>query len=226
MNERSRLEELLAGSGADAVLVKRLAHYGALLLETNRRLNLTGAESPEALLPHLLDSLSVVAYVKAPLVDIGSGGGLPAIPLALANGGPITLIESTGKKAAFLTHAAAELNLEATVISERAETAGRRPELRERFQSATARAVSSASTVLELTAPLLAVGGIAVLQRGKMEDRERNALSDAAPMLGCVVEREIALDGDRRIMLVRKTAVTPERFPRRTGVPEKRPLCF
>jgi 16S rRNA (guanine527-N7)-methyltransferase len=220
------LEALLAHAGVEAALAARLAQYGALLLEANRRVNLTGAESPGELLPHLLDSLSAVPYVREALVDVGSGGGLPAIPLAIATGISVTMIESTRKKAAFLQRAAEELEVDVCVVGERAETAARRPELRDRFESATARAVSSAPAVLELTVPFLAPGGMAVLQRGKMEQRERNALSDAAPMLGAAVEREIALDGERRIILVRKLALTPERFPRRTGVPEKRPLCF
>jgi 16S rRNA (guanine527-N7)-methyltransferase len=74
--------------------------------------------------------------------------------------------------------------------------------------------------------PFLSVGGVAVLQRGSLDRREREAVADAALMLGGHVERELALDGERRILLVRKTAPTSNRFPRRTGVPEKRPLCL
>lgn len=226
MNERTRLDVLLREAGVAAPLAASLAHYGALLLDANRRVNLTGAESAAELLPHLLDSLTAVPYVRAPLVDVGSGGGLPAIPIALASGIPVTTIESTGKKAAFLRAAAAELGLDVTVIAERAENAARQPEFREQFESATARAVSRASTVLELTAPLLRLGGAAVLQRGRMEEREINALADAAPMLGATVEDQVFLEGERRLVIVRKTAPAPGRFPRRPGIPEKRPLCF
>lgn len=226
MAERETLAQLLQATGVDAALIERLAQYGALLLETNRRFNLTGAETPEALMPHLLDSLSIVPYVQGPLVDVGSGGGLPAIPVAIAAGVPVTLIESTTKKAAFLETALGTLGLTGRVIPQRAELAGRDPALREQFACGTARAVSSAPTVLELTAPFLQIGGVAVLQRGRMEQAERNALIDAAPMLGAQVEREIEIDAERRIVLVRKTGPTPSRFPRRTGIPEKRPLCL
>lgn len=226
MSERSQLEALLEQAGVDAGLIAPLAHYGSLLLEANRRINLTGAQSPEDLVPHLLDSLTVAPFVRAPLVDVGSGGGLPAIPLCVATGMPVTMIESTQKKAAFLGKAASVLQIEVRIIPERAEMAARRPELREQFESATARAVSSAPTVLELTAPFLCIGGVAVLQRGKIEQRERNALTDAARMLGSEIEAEQTLEGDRRIAIVRKVAPTPERFPRRNGIPEKRPLCF
>jgi 16S rRNA (guanine527-N7)-methyltransferase len=226
MIERAQLSDLLQAAGVEPRIVAPLAHYGEMLLETNRRFNVSGADTPEELLPHLVDSLSIAPYVQAPLVDIGSGGGFPAIPLAIATGAPVTMVESTTKKAAFLEAVLASLGLEGRVIPERAELAARHSDLREQFACATARAVSSAPTVLELTLPFLQVGGVAVLQRGKMDDRERNALSDAAPMLGGEIADEVALDGDRRILLIRKVSPTAQRFPRRTGIPEKRPLCM
>lgn len=226
MDERLALAELLAAGGVERSLVDPLAHYGAMLLETNRRFNVSGADTPEELAPHLLDSLSIVPYVQGPLVDVGSGGGLPAIPIAIATGVAVTMVESTSKKAAFLEAALGTLGLTGQVIPQRAELAGRDPALREHFACATGRAVSSAPTVLELVVPFLRVGGEAVLQRGRLDERERNAVVDAAPMLGAEFSEEIPLESDRRILLVKKTAPTPERFPRRTGVPEKRPLCL
>jgi 16S rRNA (guanine527-N7)-methyltransferase len=222
--ERDALDALLREAAVEPQIARRLAQYGALLLEANKRINLTGAHTPEDLLPHLLDSVCIVPYVQGPLVDIGSGGGLPAVPVAIATGVPLTLIEATTKKAAFLEAVLGALGLQARVVPQRAEIAGRDPDLREQFASATARAVSNAATVLELAAPFLRIEGMAVLQRGRMDERDRNALIDAAPMLGAQVEREILLAGERRIVLVRKTGPTPPRFPRRTGVPQKRPL--
>jgi 16S rRNA (guanine527-N7)-methyltransferase len=197
-----------------------------MVLETNREFNLTGAKSDEELLPHLLDSLSVVPFVTGPLVDVGSGAGLPAIPIAIATGLPVTLIETTRKKAAFLQRAIDAFELQGTVITARAETAAHDPSLRERFVCGTARAVSSAPTVAELLLPFIGVGGAAILQRGTLDPRERTALQDAALMLGAHVESERMADGERRIVIVRKIAATPQRFPRRTGIPEKRPLCY
>jgi 16S rRNA (guanine527-N7)-methyltransferase len=80
--------------------------------------------------------------------------------------------------------------------------------------------------VAELTLPLLATGGVALLQRGEMDDGERRALAEAAVMLGGELVAEHPLDGKRRIVVVEKRSPTPERFPRRTGVPAKRPLCY
>lgn len=225
-DECAALAALLGAAGVERRLVERLAHYGALVLETNRRFNISGADTPEELVPHILDSLSIVPYVQGPLVDVGSGGGLPAIPLAIATGFEITMVESTTKKAAFLEAALGTLGLRGHVIPQRAELAGRDSALREQFACATGRAVSGAPTVLELTVPFLRVGGVAVLQRGRLDERERNAVVDAAPMLGAQLDREIRLDGDHRVLLVKKVAQTSHRFPRRTGVPEKRPLCL
>lgn len=174
----------------------------------------------------MLDSLIVVPYVSAPYVDVGSGAGFPAIPAAIAAGIPVTMIETTRKKAQFLQRAMAELHIDGEVIAQRAEVAAHDETLRERFASATARAVAAAPTVAELVLPFLAPGGVAVLQRGTIDARERTALADASLMLGGAVESERQLDGARRIILVRKTAATTLRFPRRTGVPEKRPLCM
>jgi 16S rRNA (guanine527-N7)-methyltransferase len=225
MSVEAELRSALAAAGVLPPLIEPLAGYGARLLEANAQMNLTGAKSVEALVPHLLDSLTVAPYVETGLVDIGSGGGLPAIPLAIATGVPVTMIETTRKKARFLEEILAALGLAGEVIPERAEIAAHDPALRERFGAGTARAVSTASTVAELLLPFLTVGGVAILQRGLLDQREREAVTDAAPMLGGQLESEVSLEGDRRIILIRKTAPTGARFPRRTGIPEKRPLC-
>lgn len=216
----------LNAAGIEAAVAERLARYGELVLESNRKFNLTGAKTEDEFVGHLLDSLTVVSYVSAPYLDIGSGAGLPAIPVAIAAGIPVTMIETTRKKAQFLQHAMAELGIDGEVHAQRAEVAAHDEMLRERFASATARAVAVAPTVAELLVPFLTVGGVAILQRGTMDARERTALEDASLMLGGAVETERQLDGERRIVLVRKTAATALRFPRRTGVPEKRPLCM
>lgn len=218
------LEGLLASEELGSREVAALALYGRLVLEANRRFNVTGARSPEEIVNHIRDSLSVVPYLREPYVDVGSGGGFPAIPVAIVTGMPLTLIESTLKKARLLEQFMERLALRGSVVAERAETAGRRPDLRERFASGTCRAVASAAAVAELLLPFIAVGGAAVLQRGIMDERERSALEDASLMLGGSVETEDEIGGDRQIVLLRKGKPTPARFPRRSGVPQKRPL--
>ncbi|MEO8790272.1 MAG: 16S rRNA (guanine(527)-N(7))-methyltransferase RsmG [Candidatus Tumulicola sp.] len=220
------LPELLEAAGVEPGVRDRLAQYGRLVLQTNRSLNLTGAKTEDELAPHLLDSLSLLPYLGADLIDVGSGAGFPAIPLAIASGRPITMVETTQKKALFLRRALDELELEGEVVNERAEVAGHVGRLRDRFTTGTARAVGSGPTVMELLLPFVAAGGLALLQRGKLDGTERAAMSDAAPMLAAEVEAELPAGGDRRIILVRKLGTTPQRFPRRAGVPDQRPLCL
>jgi 16S rRNA (guanine527-N7)-methyltransferase len=206
----------------------KLDQYARLVLEGNRSMNLTAARDEAAIWEHIDDSLTLLPYAASPHVDIGSGAGFPGLVLAIAGAVTVTLIESVTKKARFLEEAAAALDLEVTVVNVRAEEAGRDPHYRERFASASARAVAAAPTVLELTMPLLGLGGVALLQRGRIEEHERRALGDAALMLGGTVEEDVVLAGsrERHIVLVRKQAVTPARFPRRAGMARKHPLCL
>ncbi len=199
-----------------------------MLLARTAVLNLTAARTHAEIASHIADSLLLVDFVRSPLVDVGSGGGFPAIPLAIATGAACTLIESVAKKAAFLRDAARELELDITVLGARAEDVAREPAYRGQFATATARAVGPATTVLELTIPLLAVGGTALLQRGRLDAAERRALADASLVLGAQLEPEIAdpASDDRRVVVARKVAPTGPRFPRRAGVPAKRPLCW
>lgn len=203
---------------------ERLALYTRLVLDANARFNLTGAQTEAELAPHIADSMTVLPYIQAPYIDIGSGAGLPGIPVALAAGVETVLLEATAKKAKFLTATIEALGLNVRVVIARAEDAGRDPLLREQFQSATIRAVGSAPAALELAAPFLALGGLAILQRGAADPGEAQALPLSAAELACAIESEVRLDGDRRLVLVRKTGPTPDRFPRRLGAAQKRRL--
>ncbi len=212
-SEEGALTLLLVATGLEAALAERLAAYGAVLLEANRSVNLTGAKDAAALVPHLVDALTLAGEVTESLIDVGSGGGLPGIPLAIATGVPVTLLEPIAKKASFLRRAVEALGIDATVVADR-------------FAFATARAVSNASTVAELTVPFLRIGGRALLQRAAMDPAERRSIDDAAPILGAVLLEERMVEGDRRVVVLEKRFPTGQRFPRRNGVPEKRPLCI
>ena len=215
----------LRAAGVDAPLAERLAVYAAIVLVANRRLNLTGAKDGTAFAAHIADALTLVDDVVGPLIDVGSGNGVPGIPLALATGVRVTLLEPIKKRATFLAAVLIALGLEGDALAARAEDAGRDPALRERFGTATARAVASAPAVAELTVPFLAPGGRALLQRGSLEARERNAVSDAALVLGAELVEERSLGGERRVLVLEKRSPTSARFPRKNGTPAKRPLC-
>jgi 16S rRNA (guanine527-N7)-methyltransferase len=216
----------LRAAGVEDPLAERLAVYAALVLDANRRLNLTGAKDGTAFAAHLVDALTLREDVVGPLIDVGSGNGVPGIPLALATGARVVLLEPIKKRAVFLRDALAALGLEGEAVDARAEDAARDPALREAFKTATARAVSSAPTVAELTVPFLALGGRALLQRGGLEMPERNAVADAALVLGAELVEERPLEGERRVLVLEKRAATGFRFPRKNGVPAKRPLCL
>jgi len=209
----------------DATQRERLTAYAKLLLERNAAVNLTGAADARAIVDHIADALTVAPFIVGPLVDVGSGGGLPGIPLAIVCGVSVTLVESVLKKARFLEEAVRALGLQGDVVATRAEQAAHEARLRERFANATARAVGTLPTVLELTLPFLALGGRAVLQRGAISNDERRAAVDASLMLGGEIVGEQPAGPGRTLLLVEKQRVTPERFPRRAGVPGKRPLC-
>lgn len=219
------LEVELRQAGVDEAFVESLGLFAELVLEENRRFNLTGAKSAAELLVHLLDSLTVAPFIATPYVDVGSGAGFPAIPVLIATGVETTLVESNRKKTRFLETVARRLGLRATVIPERAEAAGRREDLRDRFASGTVRAVASAPAAAELLLPFITPGGLAIFQQGRLEAAERRALEDAVLVLGGRFEEERLVEGERRLVLVRKEGPTPMRFPRRTGIPQKRPLC-
>lgn len=224
--EEERARELLAGT-VESRLVEPLAKYAALVLEANAKFNLTGARDAEQFVAHILDSLTVVPYVRGAYVDIGSGAGLPGIPVALATGVPTVLVEATAKKAAFLKAAVEALGLGGTVdvLAGRAEEVGRDMERREHFHSATIRAVAAGPAAVELASPFLAVGGVAILQRGPGDALDRPALEKAARTVGCAVESEVPVGGGRRLVLLRKAEVVSAGFPRRSGMAQKRPLA-
>ena len=224
MSERDELYGLLGGSALDVSLRSSLSAYGAALLEANRRFNLTGAKNPAALLPHLLDALTLLPEIEGRTIDVGSGGGFPGIPLLLA-GARVDFLESNAKKCGFLREQIAAFGATAEVFCGRAEVLGRDLRLREQYDRAVARAVSSATTVAEYLIPFLRVGGVALLPRGRAEEGEAAGIADAALVLGAEPLADVLLDGDRRIVRLLKRRPTPSRFPRRTGIPESRPLC-
>ena len=209
-----------------------------LLLEANRRLNLTRVTNPgEVARLHLLDALAALPLLDAAAastaVDLGSGGGVPGIPLALAR--PEirwVLVESVRKKAEVLASMAAELGLgNVTVVAERAELLGRADDHRERHDLVAARACAPLPVLAELALPLLAVGGTLVAWKGPLaagdQELERGAaalheLGGGEPELQAA--GPVALGG-HTFVVVRKERPTPARYPRRPGEPSRRPLA-
>jgi len=207
--------------------------YVRLLLEANARLNLTRIVEPGAVARlHLLDSLAALALIPASVgraVDLGSGGGVPGIVLALARPDVHwTLVDSVGKKADALRDIATTLRLaNVDVVADRAERLGRGTS-RESFDLVTARACAALPVLVEYALPLLRVGGSLLAWKGPISSDELAAGAAASELLGGGVPEArptgVAALGDHRFVLVGKLRPTPSRWPRRPGEPSRRPL--
>lgn len=219
----------------------RLREFAERLLAANERLNLTRITAPEEVVEkHLLDALLALPLLDPlaaggplALVDVGTGGGVPGLPLALMRPNwRVTLVEATRRKAEFLAQARDALALEGRVAVRctRAEELAREPDARAVHDAAVARAVGSVATVLELTLPLVRVGGRVVLYRGpSAESAERAEAERVGPLLGgsdevTAVRVALPSGAERLLLAIDKRAETPEPYPRRPGVPAKRPL--
>ena len=207
--------------------------YVRLLLEANARLNLTRVVDPDGIARlHLLDSIAVLPQMPprvARAVDVGSGGGVPGIVLAIARPAVRwTLVDSVGKKAEALRSFGAAIGLtNVEVLTERAETLGRGPS-RESFDLVTARACASLPVLAEYALPLLRIGGRLIAWKGRIAADELAAGAAASALLGggAPTERPTGLPvlGDHRFVIITKRASTPDRLPRRPGEPGRRPL--
>jgi 16S rRNA (guanine527-N7)-methyltransferase len=177
-------------------------------------------EDSLVLLEHLGEATSVV--------DVGSGGGLPGLPLKIARPDlRVTLIEADQNKAAFLVQACAKLGLpDVEIIAKRAEEAGHEPRLRESFDLAVARALAPTPVLVELCLPLVRVGGRLLAQ--KTDKEEAAAAERAIGLLGGSLEAIVAAPSTARrsgtVMIVSKVMSTPAIYPRRAGVPARKPL--
>lgn len=172
------------------------------------------------------DSLVLLDHLGAArrLVDIGSGGGLPGLALKVARPDlDVTLVEADQRKAAFLVQAAAKLELEADVVARRAEDAAHDERYRERFDVAVARALAPMRTLVELCLPFVKVGGRLLAQ--KTHDEEAGyAIEVLGGRLESVIQAPSAARSRGVVVVVRKVAPTPAAYPRRPGVPSRRPL--
>jgi len=210
--------------------------YYHLLIEWNTRINLTAiTEYDQVIVKHFLDSISIAPLLRpfatrGRLVDIGTGAGLPGIPLKIVlPDWHVTLLEATGKKVDFLNHVIAQLDLVDTfAIHIRAEDAGQQPAYREQFDVAVARAVAQMATLVEYALPLVRVGGWFIAQKGVDIDDELQHAARALDKLGGRVRQivPVQLPGldIRHLIVVEKIAHTPIKYPRRAGLPERKPL--
>jgi len=210
--------------------------YFEQLVQGNRKANLTAILEPrQVLLKHFLDSLALLSWNHAltgPLLDVGSGAGLPGIPLKIALPGlEVRLLDSTRKRVEFLRSVIARLGLTGIdVLHGRAEELARQAEYRERFPLVVSRAVARLPVLLELCLPFVSPGGRFVAYKGPEAIQELSTAERALAELGAVTEEAFPYSlpdasGERCLLIFAKKTVTPPRYPRRAGTPEKRPLA-
>ncbi len=211
------------------------AHY-TLLLTHRAEAGLTSLTGPaEISIKHFLDSLTCLLIRDiAPgetVADIGSGGGFPGLVLAVARPhARYTLIESNRKRAAFLQAAVDALHLDnTTILRERAETAGRHPDHRDAYHLVLSRAVAPLPVALEYALPLARVGGHCLAMKGPQApdeiEKSDRALSELRGRIANTKDFSLPHSmGNRTLLLIEKIEPTPQRYPRRPGLPAKRPI--
>lgn len=222
-----------ANCSLDDGQLAKLSAYLDLLFAANQRMNLTRLiDRPAAELGHIADALTVLPFLpNGPhrLADVGAGGGVPGIPLAIARPDvSVVLVEATQKKAAFLAGAAGELGLpNVQVISQRAEEVAAGP-MRESFDVAVARAVGELIWLAEWCVPLVKVGGSVLAMKGPRVADEIPAAARALRLLGAgpPAVHPVDLPGGLHHVIVQvpKTRPTDPRFPRHPTAAKGKPL--
>lgn len=238
---RSARQALERMPGTDALALPDAFHdaverFVRLLLTANARLNLTRVVEPEAVARlHLLDALSALPLLDAMAprraLDLGSGGGVPGIVLALARPQIAwTLVDAERRKADALRSFVEALGLSRVeVIAERAETLGRDPAHRASYDVVAARACAALPVLVEYALPLLRIGGSLLAWKGAIDAEELRAGGAAASALGgsapATHPAGFGALGDHRFVVVRKEWATPDGYPRRPGQARRRPLA-
>lgn len=209
--------------------------YARVLKEYNKKVNLTAiVEREEVFLKHFYDSLTVLPYIEAAgasLCDVGSGAGFPSLPLKIMMSDlHVTIVDSLNKRITFLKHLVEELGLEGvSLYHDRAETFGQNAKFRGQFDYVTARAVASLPVLAELCMPLNKMGGSFIAMKGDGGPDELLEAKKIIATLGGKVREDVALElpedaGERHLLIIDKKKETPNKYPRRPGMPEKKPV--
>ncbi len=239
MIDKQQLIDCAAVYGVEipSTVAERFDVYARLLVEWNEKMNLTAITDPTGVVvKHFVDSLLAAPLLPTDafsLIDVGTGAGFPGVPLALLREDcTLTLLDSLNKRLVFLDAVCRELGLHATLIHARAEEGGRRPELREQYDVATARAVAALPTLCEYCLPFVKVGGRFIALKGPDADREQEAAARAVALLGgkvahkttVTLQAEAVEPMERQLIRIDKTRPTPTAYPRPSAKIAKRPL--
>lgn len=212
----------------------KMVKYHEMLVSANKQMNLTRVPDDinEAADRNYLDSLNAVKHLDgvSALIDVGTGAGFPGIPIAIACPHiKVTLLDALQKRVGFLQSVIDELGLNAEAVHGRAEDAARKPEFRDAFDVATARAVAEMNVLCEWLLPFVKAEGRMLALKGPSAEEELVRAENALKQLNA---EKVAVhpapvpgrDWEHKIVEIRKTAPTPDRFPRRASAIEKKPL--
>ncbi|MBQ8210046.1 MAG: 16S rRNA (guanine(527)-N(7))-methyltransferase RsmG [Clostridia bacterium] len=209
-------------------------NYAKMLVDYNEKVNLTAITDPdEIVIKHFADSLAICKYapceLRGTLADVGTGAGFPGMPLLIAS--PelrVTFFDAVNKKLDFIRYVVAELGLDANVIHSRAEDAGRKPEYREKFDFATARAVAQLRILSEYCLPLVKTGGYFISMKGSISEEEKSFGITAFNKVGAELYDDIFYsihNGDERnIIIAKKVSQISPKYPRNMSQISKKPL--
>ena len=214
--------------------IKKFYNYMNLLIEWNQKINLTSITDPkEIILKHFIDSLTINKYIKenTKMIDVGTGAGFPGIPLKILRDDiEIILLDSLNKRIKFLDIVIEELKLnKISTIHSRAEDIGRDEKYREKFDYATSRAVANLSTLAEYLIPLVKIKGEVIAMKGAEIKEELETSKKSINVLGgklnsveefCLPESNMK----RSVIIIQKETKTPNKFPRKAGLPSKEPI--
>ena len=222
------------GVEIDSLAAERFNSYARILIEWNEKMNLTAITEPSAVVTrHFADSLTFLSAVKpqenARLIDVGSGAGFPGLALKIARPDmDITLLDGTNKRINFLKETASRMGLEVNAVHSRAEEAAVKPEHREKYDFATARAVAALNLLAEYCFGFVKVGGKLVAMKGPNIDAECNDAKAAIKLMGgeiCDIMSLSLADGSERcIVTADKIKPTPTGYPRVSAKIAKKPL--
>jgi len=222
-------------SSIDPIKIDQMAKYASLLLEGLEKIRLTGEKSPEGIIwQQIYDSIYILKLIELrsglKVVDLGSGGGLPGLPLKICRPEiEIYLLDANRKKAGFLSAVKENLGLDQTyILCGRAEEYGQDKEHREGYDLVLSKAVAEMAVLAEMALPLLKTGGRVLLYKGPKGIEEAREAEKAIKLCGgnLVGKREYYLEsGEIRLLYeIIKISSSPLKYPRRTGVPERRPI--
>jgi len=219
--------------------IKKFSRYLELLVQWNQKINLTSLKTPqEIIIKHFLDSISCIKiinkYIRVEgihIIDVGTGAGFPGIPIKIVCPSiSLSLLEARKKKTIFLEKITKEINFQKVeILNGRAETFGKCPDYRQKYDIVLSRALAFLSTLSEYCLPLVRVGGLFVAQKGRSYKEEIDKALKAVQFLGgelIGVEsvRIPFINQERHLLIIKKIKDTPSEYPRKEGIPQKRPL--